>query len=476
MSRLSLVTLVLFGCAAIAAPAHAGVTYIGEAIFDGSGTDLSGLAPGIPGQPGTTTLEDGVSRNNALNGFGSGLAYAGNNIFYALADRGPNKVAYPNGSLVDNTTSYSSRYQQFQITLTPNGPLNNGKYDSYTVNATNIATTLLSNAQGAQYNGLSTAFSNNTRLDPEAIRVAPDGTVWVSDEYGPFILHFDKNGHQIGSLALPPGFQIANPGATATNEAANNTTGRTTNRGAEGLAISPDGKTLVVMMQSSLTQDGGLAGRNDRILVYDLTNPNAAPKQYLYRLDSTATPISDLLALNDHQFIVDERDGNTGSNAIKKLYMIDLNQASSPTDLANSPYSGTTASNGLPTTTVPADVTPLNKTLFADLGQILNAANPFSGVNGLKTLPDKIEGIAWGPDLPDGRHLLLATNDNDFAFPGYPAAGYPSYIFAFAVDPTDTPGFQAESFIVPEPASLSMAVFGAAALALTVCRYRRRAS
>jgi hypothetical protein len=477
MKRSPLTIGILLGCAAIAGvavPAQAGAVYIGEAIFDGSGTDKSGLAPGIPGQPGTRTLEDGVSPNNGLNGFGSGLAYAGDNLFYALADRGPNKVTYPNGSLVDNTTSYSNRYQQFQITLTPVGPLDNGKYDSYTVNATNVATTLLSNAQGLQYTGISTAFTNNTRLDSEAIRVAPDRTVWVSDEYGPFILHFDQKGHQIGSLALPPGFQIANPGPTAKYEAANNTTGRTTNRGAEGLAITPDGKTLVVMMQSSLTQDAGLAGRNDRVLVYDLTNPSAPPKQYLYQLDSTATPISELLAINNHQFLVDERDGNTGPNAIKKLYMIDLNQPNALTDLTNTPYSGTTAANGLPASTVPSGVTPLSKTPFADLGQILNAANPFSGVNGLNTLPDKIEGLAWGPDLPDGRHLLLVTNDNDFAFPGYPAPGYPNYIFAFAVDPSDVPGFQPEAF-VPEPASLPMALFGLAAVGLLAWLKRCRA-
>lgn len=449
--------------------------FIGQAVFDGSGTDMSGLAPGIPGQPGTTTLEDGVSRNNMLGGFGSGLAYAGNNLFYALADRGPNKVAYAGGAAVDNTTSYSSRYQQFHIAVTPNGPLNSkGQYDSYAVNATNVGTTLLSNAQGLQYTGLSTAFTNNTRLDAEAIRVARDGTTWVSDEYGPRILHFDKDGHQIGSLTLPAGFGVEKPGATAAIEAANNTTGRTTNRGAEGLAISPDGKTLVVMMQSALTQDGGLASRNDRVLVYDLTHPDAPPKQFLYRLDSTATPISDLVAINNHQFLVDERDGSTGPNAVKKLYMIDIDQAKEATDLAKSPYSGTTATNGLPTTTVPADVTPLDKTLFADLGKILNAANPFSGVDGLSTLPDKLEGIAWGPDLADGRHLLLVTNDNDFAFPGYPAPGYPNYIFAFAVDPSDVPNFVPQDFrSVPEPASLTMAFLGFGLVGLVAWRKRR---
>ncbi len=463
-SRTCVVRATVIGvAAALAAPAWAAanVTYIGDAIIPGTGTDKSGL-------PGTV-LEDGVSPENALNGFGSGLAYAGGNLFYALADRGPNKVAYAGGAAVDNTTSYPNRYQQFAINLTPTSPLTNGVYPTYSVNPVNVGTTLLKNAQGAQYLGVSTAFSTNPavendRLDSEAIRVAPDNSVWVSDEYGPYILHFDPYGHEIGSLTLPAGFTIANPGPTAAYEAANNSVGRTTNRGLEGLALSPDGKTLVAMMQSSLTQDGGLNGTNDRVLVYDLTRPTAAPKQYDYELDSKATPISELLAVNSHQFLVDERDGVGGSAGIKRLYEFDLDQPAAPTDLTNTAYAGTTATNGLPTTGTPAGVTPLSKTLFADIGGILNAAtpSPFSAVDGTNGLPDKIEGYAWGPDLPDGRHLLLATNDNDFA-QGGPVTGYPNYVFAFAVDPSDVPGFQQETF-VPEPAVAGLTAVGLAAL------------
>jgi hypothetical protein len=442
--------------AALSSSALASVTYLGDAIIPGNGTDLSGLP--------ATILEDGVSPMNALNGFGSGLAYAGGNLFYALADRGPNKVAYTGGTAVDNTTSYPNRYQQFTIDLVPVGsPQANGTNASYTLKVVNVGTTLLKNAQGVQYLGISTAFSTNPavenhRLDSEAIRVAPDGTVWISDEYGPYILHFNKQGQEIGSLPLPAGFTISNSGPTATYEAANNTVGRTTNRGMEGLAISPDGMTLVGMMQSPLTQDGGLKGVNDRVLVYDLTNPSAAPRQYLYQLDGTSTPISELLAINNHLFLVDERDGVAGATGIKKLYEFDLNQASAPTNLATSGYSGTTAANGLPTTGTPGGVTPLQKTLFADIGAILNAASPspFSAVDGTNGLPDKIEGYAWGPDLPDGRRLLLATNDNDFAQQAVP--GFPNYIFAFAVDPSDVPQFQSQLSVASNTAPLIMPV------------------
>ncbi|MBS0260489.1 MAG: esterase-like activity of phytase family protein [Planctomycetes bacterium] len=446
-----------------------GVVYVGVAVIDGNGIDKSGL--------GGALLEDGKSHQNGLNGFGSGLAYAGNGNFYALADRGPNKVVYSGGAAVDNTTSYDNRFQQFHINLTPVGsPDINGKYSSYQVNTQNTGTVLLKNSSDQQYQGISSGSpvgTGNPRLDSEGIVVAPDHSVWISDEYGPYILHFDAQGHQIGSLTLPQGFQIANPGATGAFETANNTFGRVNNRGMEGLAITPDGKHLVGMMQSSLIQDGGLTGVNTRIIVYDLTDPLAAPKQFDYRLDNTSNVVSDILAINDHQFLVGERNSASGAQGVKLLYEIDLNQANAPTDLAGTVYSGTNASNGMPATAIPNGVTPLDKHLFANIGDLLRQANPFSSVNGKGDLPDKIEGYAWGPDLADGRHLLLATNDNDYA--QSQISGYPNYFFAFAVDPSDVPGFQPAVF-VPEPGSLTIGVVGCLSLLVLGFRAQRRSS
>ncbi|OJY36724.1 MAG: hypothetical protein BGP06_13555 [Rhizobiales bacterium 65-9] len=412
--------------------AHAeGVRFIGSTSIDGTATDKSGL-------PGTI-LEDGVSPQNALNGFGSGMAYAGaGDRYLLLSDRGPNKVRYKDGAAVDNTTSFATRFQTFDIAVKPDA----AKPTGFTVEAKHVGTTLLKAQDGEPYTGLSTGFPHdgrpNRRLDPEGVRVAPDGTVWISDEYGPWILHFDRSGKQIGSLPAPDGFMLAEPGPNLKGEMAKAKSGRVTNRGAEGLALTPDGRWLVVAMQGGLLQDGGAKALHTRLVVYDLQSPGKAPRQFFYPLKDERHSISEILAVDDHRFLVDERDGKPGSAGSKLLYLIDVAQPQPPTDLGASPYAGV---NGkpLPVDKAPDDVVPLTKTLFANIGALLNDADKagmgvYANAGGL---PDKIEGYAFGPDLPNGDHLLLAANDNDFTTT---QTGFPNYIFAFAVPKDMLPG------------------------------------
>jgi hypothetical protein len=51
------------------------------------------------------------------------------------------------------------------------------------------------------------------------------------------------------------------------------------------------------------------------------------------------------------------------------------------------------------------------------------------------SFPEKIEGLAFGPDLADGRRLLVVAVDNDFI------AEKPILLHAFAVDCDDPAGF-----------------------------------
>ena len=54
---------------------------------------------------------------------------------------------------------------------------------------------------------------------------------------------------------------------------------------------------------------------------------------------------------------------------------------------------------------------PSTKTLFVDL---LEPAYKIDATRTIKdVIAEKIEGLAWGPDLPDGRHVLYVISDND---------------------------------------------------------------
>lgn len=429
----------------LATPALSAVTYIGEAAVPNA-PDLSGLA-GV--------LEDGGAANRG-GGFGSGIAYDPNTGSYFLTpDRGPNAVAYPGGAGVDNTTSYQSRVQQYNLTVNLGaGPGGSGGSVGYGLTGTRLLTT----ETGVALTGLSSNFAN--RFDPESIRVSRDGrSVYISDEYGPYLAEFDlQTGKRIRNFTLPGGFTITNKSGVGANELPPaNTIGRQANRGAESLAISPDGTKLFMATQNPLMQDGALnatnsrRGTNIRIVQFDIAT-GAAEKQYLYELGdgTSAAPnggrslgINDMVAVNDHELLIVERDGNGGTGAlVKRIVKVNLTGASDISGITNLPQNG-----------IPSGVTAVSKTTFLDL------LNPAFGLAG-SAFPEKIEGLAFGADLADGRHVLFVTSDNDFL-------SDPTHIFAFAIDRADL-NFVAQE--APEPATL--AVLGLGLLGLVGARRR----
>jgi hypothetical protein len=186
----------------------------------------------------------------------------------------------------------------------------------------------------------------------------------------------------------------------------------------EGLAISPDGSKLYGIMQSALLQDGALTGTsrqgiNNRMVEIDIDSGEV--REFLYQLDNRSYGVSEILAINNREFLVLERDGIAGSAAaFKRLFKIDISDATDIRAIKQLPQTG------LPP--APPTVTPVTKSVFLDL-----LSDDF-GLAGA-SFPEKIEGLAFGPDLDDGRHLLIVTNDNDFV------QAQPSRFFAFAIDP-----------------------------------------
>jgi hypothetical protein len=468
-----------------ASTANAATTLIALGSLSGTLSDLSSET--------AAPLESGVA-GNRLGGLGSGFAWAGGNTFIALPDRGPNATAF--NSLVADTTSYIDRFQTMSFSLTQNS----GTGLAYKLTPTLTRTTLLSSATPLTYgsgalgtgtgigaggttqaltlgsgvpalNAVNNTFyftgrsdgfnaalpssnSNNARLDPEGVRVANDGkSIFVSDEYGPYVYQFDRaTGQRLKSFALPANLAVAVQGpTTASEDKPINTVGRVGNKGMEGLAITPDGKTLVGFMQAPLLQD---ASKQVRIVTIDVAT--GTTHEYGYRL-TTGSGVSEIVAINDHEFLVDERDGNglgggVGSETAvnKQLYKIDLAGATDISGVANM------------STATPA----VSKTLFLDVVAELNSKGIAS-----TAIPSKIEGFAFGEDLADGRHTLWMANDNDFD----PANAGDNNFYVFAVDANSLPTFQAQNIaasVVPVPAAvwlLGSAMGGLACL-------RRRAS
>ncbi|WP_150050567.1 esterase-like activity of phytase family protein [Methylomonas rhizoryzae] len=390
--------------------------------------DLSGLSG---------TLENGVDAANVLGGIGSGLAYAGNHTFLALPDRGPNATAW--NSAVDDTTSYIARFQTVSMALTPSasGPL------PFTLTPTLTDTTLLSSSTPLNYGAVTPSINtasqyyfsgrsdnfaaglstnpNNGRLDPEGVRVSNDGTkVYISDEYGPYVYEFDRaTGERTKTFTLPDSFAISDLSSMASAEIAGNSIGRVTNKGMEGLAITPDGKTLVGFEQSALLQDGGDGARVNRIVTIDIET--GATHEYAYDNyladKGKGYNSSEILAVNDHEFLVLERDGKglgDGSNAaVKRLYMVDLDGADDVSSIFGE-------------TELLAHA--VEKSLFLDIKTALNDAG-FSN----SQIPSKLEGAAFGEDVVDGNgtlyHTLYIANDNDF-LPDY-AGQNQFFVFGF---------------------------------------------
>jgi hypothetical protein len=393
-----------------------GITLVGKGVVSGSALDTSGLAGNI--------CQQGAPANCVpkaiFGGFGSDLTYTGHdNVFIAAPDRGP----------FDGLTDvpYLDRFYFLHITTDVGAPFPN-------IRTVLLDTRFFKDKGGDNFVGAAGSFSD--RLDPEGIRVAPDGTFYVSDEYGPYIFQFNRQGHLLRRIELPSKFAIANPSSDPNAELLGNTAGRQANRGMEGLAISPDGSTLFGIMQNALLQDHGLnppstdrLGLNNRILKVDLATGET--REYVYVLDAInrGQGVCEILAINDHEFLVIERDNRSNLQSPpqaptrKTIYKIDLTGATDVSGIES-----------LPAGALPAGVTPVSKSLFINL---LDA-----NLNLSATIPEKIEGLSWGPDLPDGRHVLYVISDNDLN----PALA--TQIYAFAIEPSLI-NFQQQ--ILPDP-------------------------
>jgi hypothetical protein len=244
-------------------------------------------------------------------------------------------------------------------------------------------------------------------VDTESLALdSRDGSFWLGEEYGPSILHVASDGTILMRL-MPRGRTVNAPGQNVRELLPEVVMRRMVNRGFEGLAMSPDGTRLFVMLQSPLANPDvrtAEQSRNIRILVLDTTDANA-PKmagQYIYQTQPFGetgakkqdnVKIGDIAALSQTMLLVGERDSEEGGS-YKTVYKVDLSKA---TDVSTrDDVGGKTIEQASESDLRAASIELVKKTMAVDLGKL-----------GFR--PDKFEGLA----LIDSTTIAV-VNDNDF--------------------------------------------------------------
>lgn len=345
---------------------------------------INGLA--IPGS--TLDATGGATVNNGRLGFFSDIYYdAIRNEWWGLSDRGPG----------GGTISYDTRVNRFTLDV---------NLDTGAISNFKVVETVLFKSAGATLNGLAPSPKGvlGLAMDPEGFVINPkSGTMLVSDEYGPSLREFSRSGELLRTFTTPDNLLPRNAATGDKNFAddTGNTAGKRTNRGFEGLAISPDGKYAFAMLQSAMLDEGGGSGTLNRIVKFDIATGQAVA-QYAYEMKRSGQGqgISALVAINDHEFYVLERNnrgvgvGAEFATADKEVYRIDLTGA---TDVSNM-----------------ALVAGAVYTKVKKSGPVLDLdANTLAALG--NKAPEKFEGLAIGPRLNNGSYLLLTGTDNDYS-------------------------------------------------------------
>jgi hypothetical protein len=239
--------------------------------------------------------------------------------------------------------------------------------------------------------------------DPESIRFEPSGAaLWWSTEadrklgVSPFVRETGRDGTFKADLALPPMFKIGKDLER----------GPRNNLGFEGLSLTQD--ALWLGMESALIEDGPIAttsaGTVSRFSKFDRDGKLLG--QYAYPVDPIqAVPkgknadngVSEILALEDNRLLVLERSGVEGADGIWTLYIriyeADVGDSTNVADIPALPG---------------ANYRPMTKRLLLDLSKL-----PALGSAALPKI-DNIEGMSFGPNLPNGHRSLVLVSDNNF--------------------------------------------------------------
>jgi len=329
---------------------------------------------------GTYTVPHQLSFKNTVVGGLSGIDYDKKNDFYYLISD-------------DRSSINTARFYKAKIKIDESG--------IDTIEFLEVHSLL-------QENGLSYPSSKSSPAlapDPESIRLNSSSSelLWANEGerivgkkdtvlVSPFIVVMDLAGRAKKQWPLPSGLQVSSMEK-----------GPRRNGALEGISFSSDFEWMYSAFEEPLYQDGKRAdvGNGDywvRILKHE-TKTGQVTSQFAYPLEPVAFPsfppsafkvngISEILNWSDDQLLVMERSYSTGRlQCTVKIFLADLSSAE---DVGNIYSLKERAPKKL--------VTKKLLLNMDDLGIYI----------------DNVEGMTWGPLLPNGHRTLILVADNNF--------------------------------------------------------------
>ncbi len=230
-------------------------------------------------------------------------------------------------------------------------------------------------------------------FDIESVQRGHDGSFWIGDEFGPFLLHADSRGRLLSApVPFPLGKAPQNPhlGGDQANVRGSG--------GFEAMAQSKDGRHLYPIVEKALIND---TDKSRRIISeFDTRAGNYTGKTWGYQVDTDANLAADAQMIAPGRLLVLERDDFDGPKAVtKRVYEVRLGK--------------------------PGTSQPLQKSLVVDLLKISDPRGISNG-GGWGTGAQFSFGFQSVETLvPLSHGRLLIANDNNYPgnsarFPGTP--------------------------------------------------------
>ncbi len=156
-------------------------------------------------------------------------------------------------------------------------------------------------------------------FDIESVVRLRDGSLWIGEEFGPFLLHVDHTGKVLGPPVpfvdgSSPQNPLLPPGAIP-NIARS--------RGFEALGISSNGRYLYPIVEGAFVDE--TEPRRRWIYEFDVKSEQYTGNRWAYRTDADPNVIGDAVVVGRDRLMLIERDDFDGPRAVtKKVYEVDL--------------------------------------------------------------------------------------------------------------------------------------------------------